>query len=190
MTEVQTAALQRIIRREEAGNVQMSEGSVAGCFGVGFTAGVHPSCDRYVVTDGGVAVVLGDMPKELPEVMRLDKLYRILEGRINARSYIFALSVTDAHLSKWKEMSKRWTDEGKYDAEAVPVEITTSEDNRIVGFYNPILLVDAVEAVGSDAVIYIGKYEKCNPFHSLLIYPREWTENCKLPISYVSPLMI
>lgn len=52
------------------------------------------------------------------------------------------------------------------------------EDGRAVtGYYNPWYLVNVVEAVGTNALVYIGYSVQFSKFPSLFVYPKDWMEH-------------
>ena len=148
MTKKQIAALWRIIKREQsmydtaalnANKFRSNHKTIAPK-----QAGVHPSLEKYIVTDRCVAVIFSKKPPELPEAERNNGLYEQIQCDISAHRHILALTVT---------------------------------------------LIDAVEAIGPGAMIYIGRsvYDSGVCLNTLLIYPQNWMENPDHEIAYVLP---
>ena len=112
MTKKQLAALQRIIDREASriawGKERLKETDQDAMR----EAGLHPSRDRFVVTDGNVAVIFRDKPEDVHEAERMDGLYDIMRTEIEFNDqfydHLLALTVTAEHISEWKKQSKPW----------------------------------------------------------------------------------
>lgn len=192
MTKKQIAALQRVIDREVSRIAWKKQNRKEGDLVVEETAGAHPSHEKYVVTDGYVAVIFPEKPTELPEAERNDGLYDMMWGDIVNYDHFLALTVTATHISEWKQQAKPWKAGKTHKTGAVPVKFSVQapDGGTIEGYYNPCYLLDAVEAIGPGAMIYIGKYSRNSPFCSLLVYPKNWMENADSKIGYVLPLRI
>jgi len=192
MTKKQIAALQRVIDRDASRIEWKKQNRKEGDPAVEETAGVHPSHEKYVVTDGYVAVIFPEKPSELPEAERNDGLYDMMRGDIVNYDHFLALTVTAAHISEWKQQAKLWKAGKTHKTGAIPVKLSaqTLDGRMIEGYYNPCYLLDAVEAIGPGAMIYIGKYSRSSPFCSLLVYPKNWMEDADPKIGYVLPLRI
>lgn len=193
MTKKQYAALQRIIDRE-ASRIEQQKQSEKLDTGVKRSAGVHPSGERHIVTDGIVAVIFQEKPDGVPKAERMDSLWNIMRAEVECSDkytdHFLALTVTSDHISEWKKLSKDWKAGKTHKTGAVPVKLTAQDNSggTVEGFYNPICLVDAVEAIGSGAMFYIGKYSRSSPFCSLLVHPKNWMENDSHATGYILPL--
>jgi len=192
MTKKQSAALQRIIDRETSRIEWKKQNRKEGDPAVEETVGAHPSHEKYVVTDGYVAVIFPKKPEELPEAERNDSLYDLVRNDITGYDHFLALTVTAAHISEWKKQAKPWKAGKTHKTGAVPVKLSaqTPSGGTVEGFYDPCYLVDAVEAIGPSAMIYVGKYSRHSPFCSLLVYPKNWMEEHDPKVGYVLPLRI
>lgn len=192
MTKKQAVALQRVIDREASRIEWKKQNRKKGDPAVEETAGAHPSHEKYIVTDGYVAVVFPERPAELPEAERNDGLYDLIRNDIYGYDHFLALTVTAAHISEWKQQAKPWKAGKNHKTGAIPVKLSaqTFDGGMVEGFYDPRYLVDAVEAIGPGAMIYIGKYSRSSPFCSLLVYPKNWMGNADSKVGYVLPLRI
>lgn len=192
ITKKQAAALQRVIDREASHIERKKQNRKKGDPAVDETAGVHPSHEKYIVTDGYVAIVFPERPAELPEAERNDGLYDLIRNDIYGYNHFLALTVTAAHISEWKQQAKPWKAGKNYKTGATPVKLSaqTFDGGTVEGFYDPRYLVDAVEAIAPGAMIYIGKYSRSSPFCSLLVYPKNWMGNADSKVGYVLPLRI
>lgn len=196
MTKKQIAALQRMIDREASRIEWKKQNRKRGDPAVEETAGVHPSHEKYIVTDGYVAVIFSEKPAELPEAERMDSLYDMMRNDIHNQDcfndHFLALTVTAAHISEWKQQAKLWKAGKTHKTGAVPVKLIAQKPDggTVEGFYDPRYLVDAVEAIGPSAMLYIGRYSRNSPFCSLLVYPKNWIEDSDSKVGYVLPLRI
>lgn len=194
MTKKQLAALQRIIDREASriawGKERLKETDQDSMR----EAGLHPSRDRYVVTDGNVAIIFRDKPEGVHEVERMDGLYDIMRTEIEFNDqfydHLLALTVTASRINEWKHMSFAWKAGKTSKTGAIPVKLTAQREDggTLEGFYDPRYVLDAAEAIGPGAMLYIGRYSKNSPFCSLLVFPRDWMENKDHVTGYVLPL--
>lgn len=187
MTKKRLSALQRIINRE----VYQIELKKQNNQKLKRVAGLHPSRDRYVVTDGYVALIFCDKPEGVLEAERIDSLYDLVRKNIEDCDHFLALTVTDDHIKEWKHYAKQWKAGKTYKTGAIPVKLSaqTNDGGTVEGFYDPRCLVDAVEAIGDGAMLYIGKCSKNSVFCSLLVFPRDWMENNNHDImGYVLPI--
>lgn len=196
MTKKQIAALQRMIDREASRIEWKKQNRKEGDPAVEETAGVHPSHEKYIVTDGYVAVIFPEKPAELPEAKRMDSLYDMMRNDIHNHDcfndHFLALTVTAAHISEWKQQAKLWKAGKTHKTGAVPVKLIAQKPDggTVEGFYDPRYLVDAVEAIGPSAMLYIGRYSRSSPFCSVLVHPKNWMEDTTPNIGYVLPLRI
>lgn len=196
MTKKQLAALQRIIDREASRIEQEKQNRKETDPKVERVAGVHPSRDHHVITDGNVAVIFCKKPDGVPEAERMDGLYDIMQKDIESsdryHDHFLALTVTAEHISEWKKQAKSWKAGKTYKTGAVPVKLTaeTTDGGTVEGFYDPRYVLDAVEAVGPGAMLYIGRYSRFSFHCSLLVFPKNWTEMEEHTTGYVLPLRI
>lgn len=179
MTKKQINALQRIIDRERAsGRVKRP--------------GVHTIQDRGVsklfVTDGAVAIVFKDEnTAELPEITTpADALFTMIRNEKEHKDYTLNLSVTTELLKEWKALQKEWkkcsTDTQRRN---YLVEIRSQEFPHKFGHFNPCLLVDAVEAIGIRANIFIGQ---ASPHYcALFVFPKNFMELGDYDYGYILP---
>lgn len=164
MTKKQQAALYRMINREAS---SIKQNRKKGDPVIGEIAGVHPMHEKYVVTDWCGAVIFPDMPSELPEANRDDELYDKIHEYTDGYDRLFALTVTSAHVSQWRQLRKS--------DRVAPVRITAHDlDGKMVeGLYNPSYLIDVVEAIGIGCTVYIGHNAIHNSHaHTLFVYPK------------------
>lgn len=195
MTKKQTAALLRIIGRESS-RIEWEKRNEKMDTGIEKTAGVHPSWEHHIVTDGIVAVIFHEKPDGLPEAERMDGLYDVMRREIEQSNpfydHFLALTATADHIREWKEQAKPWKAGKDSKTGAVPVKLTAKKDDggEIEGFYDPRYLLDAVEAIGPGAMLYIGRYSAASPLCSLLVFPKNWMEDNDHVTGYVLPLRI
>lgn len=187
MTKKQTAALQRIIDRETCRYACKKETERK-------TAGVHPGGNGWnVVTDGYVAVLFPDgLSHDLPwSEDSLSGIYDMVRKETRYDHFL-AHTVTVEDIREWKKLSKPWKAGLTHKTGAVPVHLTAHklDGGTLDGYYDPRYLVDAVEAIGPGAMIYISKYSGYSSFCSLLIYPKDWMEDSEHTVGYVMPLRI
>ncbi len=200
MTKKQLAALQRIITREqskynndafEANKLRNDHKLVPAK-----QAGAHPSRDHHVVTDGYVAVIFHEKPDGVPEAERMDGLYDTMQKDVKCcdkyHDHFLALTVTANHISEWKKQAKAWKAGQTYKTGAVPVKLTaeTTDGGTVEGFYDPRYVLDAVEAIGPGAMLYIERYSRFSSYCSLLVFLKNWTEMGDHATGYVLPLRI
>ncbi len=167
MTKKQIKALQNIIARENARHP------------VEITGGIHPSMENFCITDGRMIIMFHQKPEGFPDGSRLDDFDKIMKRNLEYGNHIFALTATADLVSEWKKLIKPWNRGMTPKNGAVPVEITAKHDNGSVEFgrYDPRLLVDAVETVGPNALVYIGKDKRFSThFPTLLIFPKNWVD--------------
>ena len=195
MTKKQQAAMQRIIDRE-ASRIEWEKQNRKTDAGIERRAGVHPSCGCHIITDGYVAVIFQEKPDELPGAECMDGLWEVMRREVECHDkytdHFLALTVTADTIKEWKRLSKDWKAGKTHKTGAVPVKLTVQNDvgGVVEGYYDPRYLVDAVEAIGPGAMIYIGKYSRSSPFCSLLVYPKNGMESTDHTIGYVLPLRI
>lgn len=187
MTKKQLAALQRIVDRE-AHQIELKKQD--GKESIPRIAGVHPSRDRYVVTDGYVAVAFCDKPDGMVDAERMDGLYDLVRKDFEDYDHFRTLTVTADNIKEWKQQAKPWRYGKTEKTGAVPVKLSAQNNSggTVEGFYNPSYLVDVAEAIGPGAMFYIGRYSQHSPFCSLLVFPKDWMENNEYAIGYVLPI--
>lgn len=149
MTKKQIAALSNIIANE---NARLEERKSA------VKPGIHAAWDKWIVTDGISAVLLAEKPDGLPEGEEMRKIYEMVEREVKRGDSVLACTATVEKIKEWKALVKPWKQGKDSKTGATPVEITARmEDGRAVtGYYNPWYLVNVVEAVGTNALVYIG----------------------------------
>lgn len=157
------------------------------------SCGVHPTGDRYVVTEGHIAILLREKPDGFPEADRQDGILKSIENDRGYGDYTLAFSATADQIKEWKRLSKPWKEGKTHKTGAVPVEITAQRDdgNKVSGFFNPLLLVDAAEVVGTGCMFYIGHNTRWNShWPTLLVYPKDWMGTDPKIMGFVLPLRI
>lgn len=162
MTKKQQAALQRIINRETARN---NENGVKdhGNFVFG---GVHPVEDGYVITDGYVAVYYHQKPEGFADASQADSLGRVIMNERNNGNH--TLIEEKFPLDDWKKLARQAERSGA----TARVTIGPAQDTD----FNPRLVVDAMEAIGTGALAYLGRIPNARN-STLLIYPKNWMDN-------------
>lgn len=162
MTKKQQAALQRIINRETSRN---NENGVKdhGNFVFG---GVHPVEDGYVITDGYVAVYYHQKPEGFADASQADSLGRVIMNERNNGNH--TLIEEKFPLDDWKKLARQAERNGT----TARVTIGPAQDTD----FNPRLVVDAMEAIGTGALAYLGRIPNARN-STLLIYPKNWMDN-------------
>lgn len=180
MLKKQIAALNRILSREALTRKDKP-------------CGVHPAGDGYIVADGRCAVLLREKPDGFPEADRQDDIFKQIQNDRDHGDHILALSVTSDIIQEWRRLSKDWKAGKTHKTGAVPVEISAQleDGSKVSGFFNPILLVDATEAVGTGCMFYIGHNVRWNShWPTLFVYPKDWMESTPEIMGFVLPLRI
>jgi len=165
VTKKQIKAIENILARESAKRID------------GTPPGVHPSLENYYISDACVTIMFRQKPEGFPEGIQYDDLGRIFSENMESGNYVYSLTATTELVKEWKTQSKLWKKGLTTASGAVPVEITAHcEDGAIVtGRYDPRLLIDAVESIGTNSMIYIGKFRALN-CNALLVYPKDWVD--------------
>lgn len=161
MTKKQITALNRILARERLRRADEP-------------CGIHPAGNRYIVTDGVAAILLRDKPEGFPEADRQDTVYKSIQNDREYGDHVLAFTATADMVKNWKQMAREWQGGKSVKDGAPPVEITAQREDgaKVSGFFNPLLLVDAAEAVGTGCMVYIGHNTRLNSYWpTLLIYP-------------------
>lgn len=155
--------------------------------------GVHPAGDRYVITEGHEAILFEEKPEGFPEADRQDDIYKVIQNDREYGDHYLAFTVTADMVKDWKRMSKPWKAGKTHKTGAVPVEITAQREDgsTVSGFFNPLLLVYAAEAVGTGCMVYIGYNPRQNShWPTMLIYPKDWMGTDPKIMGFVLPLRI
>lgn len=180
MLKKQIAALGRILEAERS-------------IREGLPCGVHPAKDRYIVTDGHVAIVLRNKPDGSSEADRQDGILSSIESARDYGDHTLAFSVTAGQIKEWKRLSKPWKEGKTHKTGAVPVEIAVKREDgsTIKGFFNPVFLVNAAEAVGTGCMFYLGRDPRwSSQWPTLLVYPKDWMGTEPEIMGFVVPLRI
>lgn len=180
MLKKQTVSLNRILDRERL-------------YREGKPCGVHPAGDGYIITEGHVAVLIREKPDGFPEADRQDDAFKQIQNDRDYGNHVLALTVTSDIIKEWKRLSKDWKAGKTHKTGAVPVEITAKYEggSKVSGFFNPLLLVDAVEAVGIGCMVYIGHNTRwTSHWTTLFVYPKDWMETDPDIVAFVLPLRI
>lgn len=181
MTKKRIAALSNIIALENVRNEERKSEAIPG---------IHPACDKWLVTDGIAAVVLSEKPEGLQEAEELQNVYKLVEQEINRTDKLLAYTATQNKIKEWKALAKLWKQGKDHKTGATPVEITVHTDDgyTLTGYYNPWFLVNVVEAVGPNALIYIGRGGRFSNFPTLFVYPKDWMERDPDTIGFLLPI--
>lgn len=155
--------------------------------------GVHPAGDGYVITEGHLAILLRKKPDGFPEADRQDDLYKSIQNDREYGDHVLAFAATADMVKSWKHLSRQWKGGKTVKDGAPPVEITAQREDgtKVSGFFNPLLLVDAAEAVGTGCMVYIGHNTRWNShWPTLLVYPKDWMGTDPEIMGFVLPLRI
>lgn len=158
MNETQISALRRIIKREIAGYRPRSRWPAPG---------QHHSADKFVVTDGHIFVFLDSPIINLPFGKRADKFIQIIQDEQMCRTHIPVPAGQIDFLT--------WTNQTRNDDDYTSVELSVRNQNGqiVSGRFDPQLLVDAVEVVGSSSLLLLALGPQ---IPNLLVVPSGWTE--------------
>jgi len=153
MTKKQTAALQRINKREEVrrpGNsgLHPSAGEEIGWYGT------H---DWTAISDGQVVVLLYEKPDGLRDAERYNFLCQHVDGFLKDDRSIMVNN--PSLLDECKNLIRDWKKDKSEDKPEFPKIAVSSMDDKgetITGTFNALLLLDALEALGPHVRVYIG----------------------------------
>lgn len=188
MTRKQITALQRILAREAA-EYQVRSGHPV--------PGQHPSGDKYTVTDGITCVLLDTPAPTLPMGEQADTFFEIVQKERKNEAH-FPVPSDQISASRWRGQTKQQRQGVELSAPILyPEQLrvddlgTAAAPTVIKGQFDPQLLVDAAEAVGSEPLLFLGYGPFNKHFPSLLVMPPTWTEfNCTKPIALVLSMRV
>lgn len=154
--------------------------------------GAHPSGDGYVITDGRVAILFQEKPDDFPEADRQDDLYKLIQNDWKNRDCVLAFTVTADMVKDWKRLAREWKCGKTVRNGAHPVEVTAQREDgtKVSGLFNPAVLVNAVEAVGTGCMVYVGYTRWCTQRPAIFILPKDWMETGPGTMGFVLPLRI
>lgn len=149
LTKKQIAAMERMIDYERYNKEERK---------LGGGAGLHPSEDKFIITDGMVVVVFNEQPDCLELAEREDFYCKYVDDLMKDDRSIRASAVPTIQECKqvirdWKKMSNL----GKPQRPKVEVSGVDERGNRIVSYFDARLLVNAMEAMGSSFAVFIGR---------------------------------
>ncbi len=181
MTKKQIAAMGNIIALE---NAQCEDWKLK------TKPGIHPAWDKWIVTDGISAVLLNEKPDDLPEGDEMQQIYNLVEHEIKEADAFLSCIATSEKIKEWKALAKPWKKGKDIKTGAVPVEITvnTNDGHTISAHFNPWYLVNVVESVGTNAMLYIGRECQFNKRPALFVYPKDWMEYAPDAIGFLLPI--
>ncbi len=159
MTKKQLTTLERILTRNE----QRGKPHAA-----------YPSGDYSIYTDGSVAIVSKTAVDGITFTDRNDALGKMIIDNISNINNDYVLVSTPLDLSGWRKLvktGKTITIEGAYMRSGKTVQHS--------GFYNPRLVLDALDSVGTGSKLHIGKW--MNGFTALFVTPKDWGWDEPLP---------
>lgn len=175
MTKKQQSAIQRIISRDTSRrNFDKRPGDD------GFIpGGIHPSDKGYVVTDGMVAIYFPDKPEGFPDASALPRMSKLILDEWKNGNHI--LIEQELPVDEWKQVIRQQKNTD------YPPRITITVDPLPPSDFNPRLVIDAMEAMGAGAMVYIGKTRDHPSYDTLLVYPKNWMESPDSPLALVLP---
>lgn len=145
MTKKQLAALNRIIKREDQK------------YGV---SGTHPSGKRFAVTDSAMACLFIEPPEGIQESERIDGLEKTVQDFVdNTDGFIVESPPSE---DDCRRVIQAWRKTPKASRPALPrIDVSTVDDfgNTISGTYDARKLLDALEVLGKNRIIYLGVRE-------------------------------
>lgn len=132
------------------------------------THSVYVWRDRYILTDGTVAVVSStEFPGsdfEIGEQNEQGKnLYDAIMKEVKNGDYVR----TQDDLASWRKVARK--------EEIVQIEGDTSNGEHISGNFNTRLVVDAMDSIGTGSMLYIGKLHMLSSMCGLIVLPKNYT---------------
>ena len=185
MTRKQLSALQRILDREAAMHQVLSGRP---------SPGQHPSQGKYAVSDGDICILSNEPFPDVKLGGRADSLAQIVQNERKSEAH-FPVPEDQVDRSRWARWARR-PDRGVeltapilHPDQFVIYEAEAKSSTEVSGKFDPQLLVDAVDAVGGNPLLFLGYGPFNSHFPSLLMFPPEWTEERGAdPIALVLPL--
>lgn len=159
MTKKQLATLKRILNRNEQ-------------YGKPYAA--YPSGSYSIITDGSVAIVSKAEVDGIASTDRNDALIDLIIKSIDNVNNDYVLTSTPLDLSGWRKLVRT--------GETITIEGEYTSGGKILqhsGFYNPRLVLDALDSVGTGSKLHIGKCS--NGFTALFVTPKDWGYDKPLP---------
>jgi hypothetical protein len=165
MTKKQLAALNRIMEREQVRYDRTKPGD---------TAGVHPSGERFAVTDGSVILLFVEKPEGVPEAEHTDTFEKFVQDYLT--EYDEYLVDAPPTVDDCKEVIRNWEKMDQSGKPLLPrITITAHDDNGepITSYFNAQLYIDLLESVGPYHDIYMVNSRSVHfPLPCLLVYKR------------------
>lgn len=171
MTKKQLSALQRIVGREQSRRADSKSPEVAG---------VHPSGERFAVTDGNLVVLFAEEPGNIPEAERADIFDQFVQNFLKDNDcWLVANPPT---VDDCKKIVREWKKLKTIGKPLIPkITITATHGDKgetTTSCFDARLYIDLLEAVGSYRNIYIGSSRTARvPYPCLLVYKRNGRED-------------
>jgi len=179
MTVKQKTALNRILEREKLIRPD--------------TFGLRASLDKWVITDGAMAVMFHEKPDGFHAGSKMDSLAEYILDEFENGNFILASTQID--IPTWKADTKGYQQK-KLRSKQQPAHPmlhieAIGEDGRVYeGHYNKQYVLDAVEALGSKAFLYIStRSRKPGQSPSLMVLHEDWMEDRTLPFALILPYL-
>lgn len=175
LTKKQLSALQKIVGREQAryDKIALEESRASNKLAQSKVAGVHPSGDRYAITDGVLSVLFQEKPDGVADAERMDLIDQYVQAFINdgnSQLVETPLSAEDCKkiIAEWKH-SKNTI--GKLTFPRISLSVTGENDERMVGYFDATLYLNALDVAGTHRNLYLGYSNKIRtPLPCLLIF--------------------
>lgn len=175
MNKKQIAVLQRIIRRETAAwNLRPDRPH----------PGLHPSGEKFVVTDGEICVLLSSPVDGIPEGDRVDSLADITERELHLGTHLRLPNETIAP-QFWRSLKHT-----RRPIREPNLELSVSDEagQKAAARFKVQLLLDAVGAVGANPRMDLG-YGRFTNNPTLLVRQAGWASKGGVgPVALVLPM--
>lgn len=144
------------------------------------THSVYVWGDRYILTDGTVAIVsstdFSGSDFEIGEQNEQSKkLYDSIMKEVKDGDYVR----TQDDLASWRKVARK--------EEVVQIGGDTSNGEHITSNFNTRLVVDAMDSIGTGSSVYIGKLHKSSNQCGLLVFPKSYDNGIPDFFGFVLP---
>lgn len=174
MTVKQKNALNRILKRELKKYPE--------------TSGLHASLDKWIISDGAVAVLFHQKPDSFPDGKQEDNIAEFIQKEFETADYFRISALID--IPDWKIATKGYQQKFIRGSSTPPIPdfhafAQTFDGRTCDAHFNLQYVLDAVEAIGSKAIVYLSTERGHMP--TLLVMHEDWMEDRSLPIAIVMP---
>lgn len=168
LTKKQTAALNQIIDHERCLNEKYNRGG----------AGLHPSREQFAITDGTAVVIFDEKPEGFPDAPEIELFSKYIEDYLKDDRGVLVEGVNI--VEECKRNIREWKQAHNLGKPAFPhITLSTMNDkgNKVEAQFNAQLVKAVVEAVGTGAMVYLGKDMAHNfPYPCMMVRKKNWME--------------